>query len=139
MPEYLRGLTTASTRTRARAARAGDAGPLDAMSHSRDCSLVHAPVHGAWEHSSGVLIESCGQPGGGSGQTFWARRLQVARSEKFQKGSTTTFRAWPVWLSCHVDGDTWHGAGDERNWKRILETFLTWAEQMGLTCAQRDP
>jgi hypothetical protein len=30
-----------------------------------------------------------------------------------------------------VEGDTWHGAGDETKLQRILEVFLAWAEEAG--------
>jgi hypothetical protein len=35
----------------------------------------------------------------------------------------------PRWLSCRVEDDTWHGAGDETKLEQILEVFLAWAER----------
>lgn len=38
------------------------------------------------------------------------------------------FALGPRWLSCRVEGDTWHGAGDETQLERVLLEFLSWAE-----------
>lgn len=54
-------------------------------------------------------------------QSFsFAELAEGVDSQRFPLGSR--------WLSCRVEGSTWHGAGDETQLERILEVFLAWAE-----------
>ena len=41
------------------------------------------------------------------------------------------FATQPSWLSCRVEDDVWHGAGDAAKLEVILDTFLDWAELHG--------
>jgi hypothetical protein len=87
---------------------------------------------GVWEHSAGVTVESCDNPGwwvkvnllGTSleGRSF-AELAEGIDAERFALGSR--------WLSCRIECNTWQGAGDETQLERILEAFLDWAEARG--------
>jgi hypothetical protein len=88
--------------------------------------------NGTWEESLGVRIESCDNPG------WWVRvnlagtPLQGRAFQEIAEGvDSQRFQLGPRWFSCHVEGDTWHGAGDETKLQRILEVFLAWAEEAG--------
>jgi hypothetical protein len=87
---------------------------------------------GEWEHSEGVRIESCDNPG------WWVKVLLKGTSLEHadfapisegidQKG----FPAGPRWIDCRVSDGKWSGAGDETKLERILETFLSWADRDG--------
>jgi Immunity protein 53 len=85
--------------------------------------------NGVWEHSSGVLIESCDNPGWWVKVKLIGTPLQGRTFREISEGvNAKRFALGPVWLSCRVEGDTWHGAGDETKLERILEAFLAWAE-----------
>jgi hypothetical protein len=90
--------------------------------YSRQCD-------GVWEHSSGVSIQSCDNPG-------WWVKIDLA-------GTSLEHRAFAAiadgiddqrvalgsrWLDCRIEGNTWHGAGDETKLELILEKFLAWAQ-----------
>lgn len=87
---------------------------------------------GVWEHSHGISIESCDNPGwwvkiniaGTSLQNFVFTEISEGVDEK-------RFAIGYKWLSCHIENDIWHGAGDESKLERILEIFLTWANANG--------
>ena len=88
--------------------------------------------NGTWEHSSGVVIESCDNPG------WWVRialqgtPLHTAAFAEIAEGvDAGRFALEPLWLSCYCENGTWHGAGDETKLERILEVFLAWAEANG--------
>ena len=88
---------------------------------------------GAWEHSWGVHIESCDNPGWWVKINLQNTPLQArAFTEIAESVDAERFALGPRWLSCHVEGDTWHGAGDETKLERILEVFLAWAEADGV-------
>ena len=88
--------------------------------------------NGDWEHSSGVRIDSCDNPG-------WWVKINLPGTPLENRGFTEVaegvdsgrFALGPRWLSCHVDQNTWHGAGDETKLEPILEIFLAWAEENG--------
>ena len=83
---------------------------------------------GMWEHSSGILIESCDNPG------WWVKidlgtPLHSRPFTELAEGiDSQRFPLGSRWLSCRIEGNTWHGAGDETQLERILEIFLSWAE-----------
>lgn len=85
--------------------------------------------NGIWEHSSGITINSCDNPG------LWVKVDVLGTplcSQEFSEISegvdARRFALGPSWFNCHVEGGIWHGVGDETKFERILETFLDWAE-----------
>ena len=107
---------------------------LDAMSTlARLQTWYTQQCNGAWEHSSGVLIESCDNPGWWVKVNLLGTPLRGRVFEEVAEGvNTQHFPLGPKWLSCRVEEDTWHGAGDETKLERILDTFLAWAETNGI-------
>jgi hypothetical protein len=88
--------------------------------------------NGAWEHASGVLIESCDNPGWWVKINLLGTPLQSRAFTEVAEGvDGQRFALGPRWLSCRIEGGTWHGAGDETKLERILEAFLAWAEASG--------
>ena len=84
---------------------------------------------GNWEHSSGIVIQSCDNPG------WWVKVGLLGTSlvgrEFPEVADGVDSRRFPIgsrWLCCRIEDDTWHGAGDETKLEHILETFLAWAE-----------
>ena len=87
---------------------------------------------GEWEHSAGVVIESCDNPGWWVKINLLGTRLESCAFRELAEGvDGQRFALGPQWLSCRVDAGTWHGAGDETKLERILEIFLAWAEANG--------
>jgi hypothetical protein len=85
--------------------------------------------NGVWEHSSGVLIESCDNPGWWVKVNLLGTPLQTRAFTEVAEGvDAQRVALGPRWLSCHVESGTWHGAGDETKLEGILEVFLAWAE-----------
>jgi hypothetical protein len=88
--------------------------------------------NGEWEHSSGVIIQSCDNPG------WWIKinligtpLLTHAFTEIAEGVDAQRFALGSHWLSCRIENGTWHGAGDETKLERILEVFLAWADENG--------
>lgn len=82
-----------------------------------------------WEHSFGVNIQSCDNPG------WWVRidltgtTLETLTFTEIAEGvDTQRFALGPRWLCCYTENGTWHGAGDETKLEHILKVFLAWAE-----------
>ena len=91
--------------------------------------------NGVWEHSSGIRIESCDNPGWWVKINLAGTSLQARTFAEVAEGiDAQRFALGPLWLSCRVEGDTWHGAGDETKLERILEVFLVWAERNDVLC-----
>jgi hypothetical protein len=87
---------------------------------------------GDWEHSEGVRIESCDNPG------WWVKiRLKgtsledVAFTPIRENIRPDGFPVGPRWIDCRVADGMWSGAGDETKLERILDIFLSWAERDG--------
>lgn len=88
--------------------------------------------NGEWEHSSGVVIESCDNPGWWVKINLLGTPLQAAAFTEISEGvDARCFALGTHWLSCYTENGTWHGAGDETKLERILEVFLAWAEANG--------
>lgn len=88
--------------------------------------------NGEWEHSSGISIDSCDNPGWWVKVSILGTSLQTHSFTEVAEGvDAQRFALGSSWLSCHVDSGMWHGAGDETKLERILETFLDWAEESG--------
>jgi len=89
--------------------------------------------NGEWEHSAGVSIQSCDNPG------WWVKINLVGTPLRGRAFTSITegvdsqnFPLAPVWFACSVKGDVWHGAGDEGQLERILQVFLAWASADGV-------
>ena len=93
--------------------------------YSRQCD-------GDWEHSLGVVIESCDNPGWWVKVNLKGTKLQQCSfTEIAENVDEARFAQGPQWLSCRVDENIWHGAGDENKLGRIFDLFLSWAEANG--------
>jgi len=84
---------------------------------------------GDWEHTFGISITTIDNPG-------WHVQINLTgtnlRTRNFDPVSdpvdATEFQEEDDrWLSCYVEDDAWHGAGDETKLAMILETFLAWS------------
>lgn len=96
---------------------------------SRLQSWYTRQCNGTWEHTAGVLIESCDNPGWWVKINLLGTPLQSCSFTELAEGvNEQRFPLGPRWLSCRVEGGTWHGAGDETQLERILDVFLAWAE-----------
>jgi hypothetical protein len=85
--------------------------------------------NGTWEHAFGIHIESCDNPGWWVKVRLTGTALQDRPFREIAEGvDSQRFAVAPSWLSCHVEENTWHGAGDESKLENILEVFLSWAE-----------
>jgi hypothetical protein len=87
---------------------------------------------GVWEHTYGVKITTCDNPG------WWVRIDLVGtelRSRPFDPVAEgvddSGFQQGDRWLRCYVEGEVWHGAGDETRLTAILTNFLAWAIRGG--------
>ena len=78
-----------------------------------------AQCNGEWEHSSGVNIQSCDNPGWWVTINLTGTALQTQQFAEIAEGVDDLRFAL---------GSPWHGAGDETMLERILEVFLGWAE-----------
>ena len=85
-----------------------------------------------WEHSSGISIQSCDNPGWWVKINLIGTPLQSQTFIEIAEGiDAKRFALGPRWLSCRTEDGTWHGAGDETKLEGILEIFLVWAEKNG--------
>ena len=93
--------------------------------YSRQCD-------GSWEHSLGVAIESCDNPGWWVKVNLKGTKLQDRSFlEIAENVDQARFALGSQWLNCRVEDNIWHGAGDEAKLSRILDLFLSWAEANG--------
>jgi hypothetical protein len=85
--------------------------------------------NGEWEHTSGISIQSCDNPGWWVKIELAGTPLEACTFTEIGEGvDAQRFAQGPAWLSCRSENGVWHGAGDEAKLERILEIFLTWAE-----------
>jgi hypothetical protein len=90
--------------------------------YSRQCN-------GEWEHSSGISIQSCDNPGWWVKINLVGTPLESLAVAEIAEGvDARRFAQGTNWLSCRIEEGVWHGAGDENKLERILEIFLAWAE-----------
>jgi hypothetical protein len=81
--------------------------------------------NGVWEHSSGVRIDSCDNPGWWVKINILDTPLQDCAFTEVADGiDSQRFALGPRWLNCRVEDDMWHGAGDETKLEHVLEIFL---------------
>jgi hypothetical protein len=89
---------------------------------------------GEWEHTYGVEITTCDNPG-------WWVKIDLAgtelRTRPFDRIAdqvdASGFQQGERWLHCYVKDEVWHGAGDETKLAVILKTFLDWANHRGVS------
>lgn len=88
--------------------------------------------NGVWEHSLGIVIQTCDNPGWWVKINLNGTELEACPFAELAEGVNPEREAQgPRWLSCHVQDHTWHGAGDETQLDRVLEIFLSWAAKNG--------
>ena len=88
--------------------------------------------NGEWEHSSGITIQSCDNPGWWVKISLTGTSLQTKPFTDVADGvDAQRFSLGSHWLRCHIENGIWHGAGDETKLERLIEIFLTWAEETG--------
>lgn len=88
-----------------------------------------AQCNGEWEHSYGVTIQSCDNPGWWVTINLIGTHLHKREFSEIAEGvDEQRFALGSRWLSCYTENGTWHGSGDETKLERILEVFLAWAE-----------
>ena len=84
--------------------------------------------NGVWEHSHGVSIQSCDNPGWWVKVDLTDTSLQNNSFTEISEGvDEKRFALGAQWLNCRIENSTWHGAGDETKLERILEIFIRWA------------
>jgi hypothetical protein len=85
--------------------------------------------NGVWEHSSGISIQSCDNPGWWVKINLAGTPLQARAFAEIAEGvDAQRFATGADWLSCYSEDGVWHGAGDDTRLEHILEIFLAWAE-----------
>lgn len=88
-----------------------------------------AQCDGTWEHHHGISITSCDNPGWWVKISLTGTPLRGTPFAAIADGVDA--RRNPTgasWLSCRIEDDVWHGAGDAEKLEIIVETFLSWAE-----------
>lgn len=86
--------------------------------------------NGDWEHSCGISIQTCDNPGWWvkidlRGTPLADRAFQPLSKHMGPHGHPTG----TDWLHCHIDDFVFHGAGDGSKLEMILQLFLEWAER----------
>lgn len=85
--------------------------------------------NGDWEHSYGIHIESCDNPGWWVKVNLLGTALLDHKFAEITEGlDSQGFPLETRWLCCRIEGGVWHGAGDETKLEHIIKTFLVWAE-----------
>jgi len=77
-------------------------------------SWYSAHCNGDWEHSSGITIRSCDNPGWWITVNLSGTALQTREFPEIAIGvDEQRFPLGSDWLSCYIENSSWHGAGDE--------------------------
>jgi hypothetical protein len=88
-----------------------------------------AHCDGEWEHTSGVKIDSCDNPGRWVKIDLVGTELEGRRFESVLRGDVVgNTDPQPPWLHCYTENGVWNGAGDSSTLAEILATFLSWAK-----------
>ena len=103
---------------------------MDALARLQD--WYSRQCNGEWEHSSGISIQSCDNPGWWIKINLVGTPLESLAFTEIAEGvDARRFAQGPDWMSCRSEDGVWHGAGDGTKLERILEIFLAWAEADG--------
>ena len=85
--------------------------------------------NGEWEHSYGIKVDSCDNPG------WWVKidvvgtNLQDKPFAPIKRGVDAHHRPQePHWLSCEVKDNVFSGAGDSDQLETIFKVFLEWKD-----------
>lgn len=81
-----------------------------------------------WEHSYGITIESCDNPG-------WWVKIDLLHTTLTGRSFVEVVKGdvignndpQPPWLHCYVEDNVWNGSGDPNQLTEILTVFLQWA------------
>jgi hypothetical protein len=92
-----------------------------------------AQCDGQWEHSQGISIETCDNPG------WWVKididgtQLQGCSFSPISRNVSSDGHPLDTdWVHCSVENGIWNGSGDETKLEEVLETFLDWAASWGV-------
>ncbi len=84
---------------------------------------------GHWEHSLGVSIQSCDNPGWWVKIDIRGTSLEHKQFENVQSGVDDAGHPnSESWLNCYLCEGVWNGAGDSEKLEAILVHFLDWAD-----------
>lgn len=97
---------------------------------------VKMQCNGDWEHSNGISIQSCDNPGWWVKIDLKGTALEGKPFAMIKRGDVDSLDPQPPWLHCYVEGCVFNGAGDVESLETILELFLSWAEA-DITSGQR--
>lgn len=87
--------------------------------------------NGEWEHSQGIRVESCDNPGWWVHIALKGTPLAGKAFTRISKGvSDDKMETEEEWLHCEVKDHVFDAAGDSSQLKVILRTFLDWANEM---------
>lgn len=102
----------------------------DASTLSRLQSWYSRQCDGVWEHTFGISIDTCDNPGWWVKVNLEGTKLQGQSFDELAENVDIERHAQgPSWFNCHVEGNIWHGAGDETQLERVLNAFLGWADE----------
>jgi hypothetical protein len=83
---------------------------------------------GEWEHSFGIKIETCDNPGWLVQIDLKGTALQARLFDPIaEQVDASGFQQGDRWVHCHIKDGVWQGAGDETKLSVILRAFLDWA------------
>jgi Immunity protein 53 len=89
-----------------------------------------------WQHSSGITIRSCDNPGWWVKIDLFGTDLQTRSFNDIAEGVDEHRSVLESsWLSCYREGNVWHGAGDTSKLECIFDIFLAWAGEAGSPAA----
>jgi hypothetical protein len=92
---------------------------------------VKRHCNGAWEHSNGISIMTCDNPGWWVkidlvGTLLEGKPFEAVREHVSMDGHPSCDK----WLDLRVEGNVWNGAGDLSKLNKILVEFLEWAAKV---------
>ena len=85
--------------------------------------------NGEWEHTQGIKIETCDNPGWWVHINLKGTPLANKHFSPISKGiSADKMKTEADWLHCEVKNQMYDAAGDANKLETILSTFLEWAK-----------
>jgi hypothetical protein len=101
-------------------------GEVDLLQAVQDWYATHC--NGAWEHTHGIKIVTCDNPGWWVTVDLTGTELQTCPYASVAMNvDADGVAAGHRWLFCRVENAVWNGAGDETKLPAILAEFLSWA------------